>query len=162
MSASTFDPRERARSRRMAKARKPDRPNRPDDSERAERDGWIGVDFGSFAATTKSRTFVPLLMLALAMALGVASLRIDLIRTRYALARAMESEQELIEEQRALIVRKRQLNDPAMLATLARERGFRPAEIVMTVPDPSPRSSEPALPDVAAASPTQIALEVTP
>jgi hypothetical protein len=77
-------------------------------------------------------------VVALLVALGVASLRIDLIRTRYALAAAIAEEKELIKEQRALIVRKRTLRDPVALAVMARERGFRAADSVHRVWDPMP------------------------
>ena len=70
-------------------------------------------------------------------ALGVAALRIDLLRTRYAVSAAMERENELIEEQRQLIVRRRQLRDPVELAVQARERGFRPPAHVVSLPDPT-------------------------
>ncbi|MBK7950387.1 MAG: hypothetical protein IPK00_16950 [Deltaproteobacteria bacterium] len=69
--------------------------------------------------------------------LGVAALRIDLLRTRYAVSTVMERENELIEEQRQLIVRRRQLRDPVALAVKARERGFRPPAHVVSLPDPT-------------------------
>jgi hypothetical protein len=124
-------------------------------SELAPRPAWIGTDVSGDQDPRHARALIPLLIVALGVALGVASLRIDLIRTRYAVAATMAEEQALLEEQRALIVRKRQLRDPVELAVQARERGFRPAARVFTLPDPSPvgapESDRLALPDVAAA-----------
>jgi hypothetical protein len=129
----------------------------PQPPAKVRRESWIGVDFAPLANAPSSRSFIPLLVLALIVALGVASLRIDLIRTRYALAEAMAAEQTLIEEQRALIVRQRRLRDPAVLATLAAERGYRSAESVRTMPDPMPATSfvDPGLPAVGSGPPRE-------
>ena len=99
----------------------------------------------------KSRTWLPLLVLALSVALGISALRIDLIRTRYALMDTMKQEQALIEKQHALIVDKLTLRDPSVLAALAERRGYRPAEVIRTLIDPMPMEVNPAqgLPHVA-------------
>ena len=108
---------------------------------------WIGFDFSGEHDPRRARALVALLLVALVTALGIAALRIDLIRTRYAVAASMEAENRLIEEQRALIARKRQLRDPTALAIEARERGFRPPAHVFSIPDPASASA--ALPAVA-------------
>ena len=59
---------------------------------------WIGNDLAHWVQPPRSRTFLPLLILALLVALAIAALRIDLIRTRYALAEAMKTEERLMEE----------------------------------------------------------------
>lgn len=103
--------------------------------------GWIGVDFAGWpdwAAAPSSRTWLPLVTLALALALGIAALRIDLIRTRYALADVVAREEALLAEQRELIARKRSLRSPTVLARLARERGFRPVAAARVLTDPMP------------------------
>jgi hypothetical protein len=97
---------------------------------------WIGVDFASRRSPTGSRALIPLLIVAIVAALGVAALRIDLIRIRYAMAATMAEESALLEEQRALIVRKRERLDPVELAIQARARGFGPPAHVFTLPDP--------------------------
>ena len=102
-----------------------------------ERGAWIGVDLSGEGRARRARALVPLLILTLITALGIAALRIDLIRTRYAMAAAAERENALIEEQRALVAHKRQLRDPVTLAVQARKRGFRPAARIFSVPDPS-------------------------
>lgn len=98
---------------------------------------WIGVDFSGENGPRRLRRLLPLLVLALIAALGVSSLRIDLIRTRYAMASALAQEKALIAEQHRLIVRKRQLRDPVELAIQARARGFRPAAQIFSLPEPT-------------------------
>lgn len=97
---------------------------------------WIGVDFSGEREVSHSRVWIPLLAMALAAALTVVALRIDLIRTRYALAAALGEEQTLLEEQRALVVRKRELLDPMSLSIEARRRGFGPPAHVFSLPEP--------------------------
>ena len=128
MSASTWNDRERRRSAPPGKSSEPSRQKRD----------WIGVDFANLANRKPSGALLPLLILSLIVALGVASLRIDLIRIRYALAEATADETRLIEEQHALIVKKLQGRDPTDLAGLARERGFRPARAARSLIDPMP------------------------
>jgi hypothetical protein len=97
---------------------------------------WIGIDFSGEKTPRHIRKLLPLLILALIAALGVSALRIDLIRTRYAMAEALAEEKALITEQRELIVRRRQLRDPAELAVQARARGFRPPTQILSLPEP--------------------------
>jgi len=104
------------------------------------RQAWIGIDVSSDRVLRAPRGVYPLFTAAafvVLAALAVAAVRIDLIRTRYAASEAMERENELIEEQRQLIVRRRQLRDPVELAVQARERGFRPPTHVVALPDPT-------------------------
>ncbi len=108
------------------------------------RSAWVGVDFARDSPVRSTRAWLPLLTLALLVALAIAALRIDLIRTRYALARAAERERILIEEQRRLIVRKRSLRGPTGLAALAQDRGFAPIERALSLPDPMPSPETPA------------------
>ena len=101
------------------------------------RQAWIGIDVSNQPVRRAPRGLYPLFAVAVVVALGVAAVRIDLLRTRYAVAAAMERENDLIEEQRQLIVRRRQLRDPVELAVQARERGFRPPAHVVSLPDPA-------------------------
>jgi hypothetical protein len=124
----------------------------PEASSRAE---WIGIDFSGEKGSHRTRKLLPLLVLALIAALGISALRIDLIRTRYAMSDALAEEQALIAEQRRLIVRRRQLRDPVELAVQARARGFQPAKQILSLPDPIIAGSMaieaiPNLPSVAA------------
>jgi hypothetical protein len=112
---------------------------------------WIGLDFSGEHDPRRARALVPLLLVALVVALGVAALRIDLIRTRYAVAASMEAENTLLEERRALIARKRKLRDPTVLAAEARTRGFKSPAHVFEIPDPNLVTT--ARPSVAAGPP---------
>jgi len=85
---------------------------------------------------------LPLLVLALITALGIEALRIDLIRIRYAMASVVKRESDLLEEQRELIVRRRQLRDPVGLAVAARARGFRPPHQIIVLRDPKSGSPQ--------------------
>ena len=109
-------------------------PNRP-------RQAWIGIDVSSEPVPQTPRGVYPLFAAAAVVvvlaALAVAAVRIDLLRTRYAVSEAMDRENELIDEQRQLIVRRRQLRDPVELAVQARARGFRPPAHVLALPDPT-------------------------
>lgn len=74
---------------------------------------------------------LPLLITALLVSLGIAALRIDLLRVRYALAAATLEEQRLLDESRALTAEMRRLRDPYHLALQAQELGFvRPARLI--------------------------------
>lgn len=71
------------------------------------------------------------LIAALIAGLGLAALRIDIFRLRYALAEAVETERALLEEQSVWTARRAELADPARLAKLAEERGFvRPGQVI--------------------------------
>lgn len=66
----------------------------------------------------------------LVAALVLVQLRTESIDLRYRLARALQSEQQLLEQQRRLIVELRQLRHPLRLAALGTELGLaRPTEI---------------------------------
>jgi len=92
-----------------------------------------------------SRPLVALLCGALCAGMGLAALRIDILRLRYALAESIKSEQELLESRRVWTARKETLRDPSRLAKLAGERGFaRPQRVVDLHPqrsDETARSS---------------------
>ena len=113
-----------------------DRIEFPRPSEASAPGEWIGIDCSSKNGPRGVRKLLPLLVLALIVALGVSALRIDLIRIRYAMASALVEEKALIAEQRRLIVRRRQLRDPVELAVRARERGFRPPRQILSLPEP--------------------------
>lgn len=120
--------------------------------------GWFGIRVPIRERPRWLRMVILLLGFALVVALGIAALRIDLIRVRYALAAAMKKEEALMNEQRMLIVKRRELRDPVELATRARARGFRPPTRVLSLSDPiidggSAPSIADALPHVAAGPP---------
>jgi hypothetical protein len=77
------------------------------------------------------RPLAALLIGALVAGMGLAALRIDILRLRYALADAVETETALLEEARVWTARKESLRDPTRLAELAAERGFaRPGSVI--------------------------------
>lgn len=81
---------------------------------------------------------------AVCAALLLVSLRMDSIRLRYALADAVRAEQELLDQQRRLIVQVRHLRDPRRLEALAGELGLAPAACLVDLdhpracPEPAP------------------------
>lgn len=75
-----------------------------------------------------------LLAVALAVALAIAALRIDLIRVRYGLAEALGQEKALLEERREAVARLRELRDPARLARLAGEYDLTRAALIVDLP----------------------------
>jgi hypothetical protein len=77
------------------------------------------------------RPLAALLIGALVAGMGLAALRIDILRLRYALADAVDTEKRLLEEARVWTARKESLRDPSRLAELAAERGFaRPRNVI--------------------------------
>lgn len=89
----------------------------------------------SSASRRRFRLLPIFLVGALAAGLGLASLRIDILRLRYALAALVRVEKTLLEEQRELQAHVRALRDPSRLAALARERGFsRPDRVIELSP----------------------------
>lgn len=97
----------------------------------------VGRDFARArarlrGAPLRARRWLPALIVgALIGGLALASLRIENLRLRYALAESIRVEKNLLEESRVLTARVRTLRDPVRLARLARERGFtRPTRVV--------------------------------
>ncbi|MBW2230365.1 MAG: hypothetical protein JRG92_00700 [Deltaproteobacteria bacterium] len=93
--------------------------------------GIIGIDVGHTRVRLSVQRLLLVLALTLLVALGVASLRIEMIRLRYALAETSLEEERLLEEQRSLTAEKLRLRDPVHLAGRARELGFvRPERLI--------------------------------
>ncbi len=117
----------------------------PDDTPRL---GLIGLDVSGRRRRGRAWIGWPVIFAALVLALGVAVLRVDLIRMRYALADGLATEQRLLEEQRKLTAEMRQLRDPSDLAEHARAMGFVHPERVIDLPAPdaaAPASGDTAL-----------------
>jgi hypothetical protein len=94
----------------------------------------IGLDVSGRGRGRRSLIGWPVVIAALLLALGVAALRVDLIRMRYALADGLATEQELLEQQRQLTDEMRRLRDPSGLAKRARDLGFVHPERVIDLP----------------------------
>jgi hypothetical protein len=97
----------------------------------------VGRDFARDRAPVRRPTgFVAALAVgALFAALLATSLRVEILRLRYALGEAVKEEASLLEQTRVLTVARRELRDPRHLRRLAEERGFvRPARVIRLDP----------------------------
>lgn len=98
----------------------------------------VGVDFAPVPTRPRrhTRILVPAVLGFVLAGLLLASLRVELIYLRYSLAEAAGQEQQLLERQRLMTVRVRELRDPARLRTLAVESGFvRPRRVLTLAMD---------------------------
>lgn len=86
--------------------------------------GLIGLDVAGRRASLNPRRVLPILMVVVIVALAVTSLRIEILRQRYALAESTLEEQRLLDAERTLTAARRKLRDPVHLARLAKEQGF--------------------------------------
>lgn len=111
--------------------------------------GLIGRDVAGASRSLSARRVLPVLVAVLFVALGVTALRTELLRVRYALGDATLAEQRLLDEERTLTARRRQLRDPVHLAHAATELGFVRPEHMIDVP---PATSRPGATVLAAAS----------
>ena len=107
-------------------------------SSRGRRERMRGALSGRDLARTRlgagdrRRWFPALLLGTVLAALGLAALRVEVIRQRYELAELMQQQKRLLEERTALTARMRSLRDPARLAQLAREmRLSRPERVIV-------------------------------
>jgi len=99
----------------------------------------VGRDVADRSVGLSPRRVLPVLVVALVVALGLAALRIEVLRVRYALAEATLEEQRLLDEERALMAERRRLRDPVHLARRAEARGFvRPEHLIDLPPAPTP------------------------
>lgn len=90
------------------------------------------------AAGSRHRSLVlGALAAAVAVALVVAALRTEILRTRYELARVAEEETRLLRERRELLVTVRRLRSPQRLAGVAAELGFAAPERLIELGAPS-------------------------
>ena len=99
----------------------------------------VGVDFAPVPTKARRRTrwLVPAVLGSVLAGLLLASLRVEIIHLRYALAEAASQEEQLLERQRLMTVRVRELRDPGRLRTLAEESGFVRPRHVLTLTLPS-------------------------
>lgn len=109
--------------------------------DRRERRGarleLIGLDVSGRRGRARPWIGWPVIVTALVLALGMAALRVDLIRMRYALAEGLATEQRLLEERRELTAEMRALRDPSGLAKRARALGFVHPEKVIDLDVPA-------------------------
>ncbi len=102
----------------------------------------VGRDITTASALPRAmRRIAPAsITIAVVAALGVAALRVDLIRVRYGLADAVRHERSLLEKRRVVLAEVRALREPSRLAKLARKRGFVRPERIRTL---TPTTAEP-------------------
>ena len=95
----------------------------------------VGRDITTASALVRAmRRIAPAaITIAVVTALGVAALRVDLIRVRYGLADAVRHERSLLEKRRVVLAQVRALREPSRLAKLARKRGFVRPERIRTL-----------------------------
>ncbi|MDX1648246.1 MAG: hypothetical protein R3263_00195 [Myxococcota bacterium] len=101
----------------------------------------VGRDFARSRARADGdgrATWVPALVACVVAALLLAALRVQVLRVRYELGRAVAEETRLLERQRAATVALGELRDPRRLRRLAAERGFvRPERVIELSSDAS-------------------------
>jgi hypothetical protein len=105
-----------------------------------ERRELVGKDLAERPRRARRRSGLrlPFALGAIAAALLLVTLRVEILRLRYALAEVASQEEELLERSRQTTVRVRELRDPARLAKLAAERGFGRPERVLSLEVPAP------------------------
>jgi hypothetical protein len=100
----------------------------------AERADLVGRDLAEAPRRRvrgRARLRLPIAVGAVVAALLLVTLRVEILRLRYALAEVASQEEELLARSRQVTVRVRELRDPARLRALAAERGFgRPERVV--------------------------------
>lgn len=111
---------------------------------RAGASDLVGVDFARVrTAAPRRRVWLPAALLgALLAAMGLAQLRLEILRMRYALGEVTVAARALREERSRQAARLETLRSPDRLAKLARERGFGPPARVRVLQD---RHSGPSL-----------------
>jgi len=116
--------------RAQRKASAPGRPNVPNVRE------WVGRDVSEDFRPRRFpvRFSLPLVLVGLAAGLALVVLRIDVIRTRYALSEATAKERQLHEEQRRITVQMRKFRAPNQLVEMAKEEGFVQPERILELP----------------------------
>jgi hypothetical protein len=91
---------------------------------------------------SRARLRLPIALGAVAAALLLVTLRVEILRLRYALAEVASQEEELLARSRQVTVRVRELRDPARLRDLAAKRGFvRPERVLSVELPPAPGES---------------------
>jgi hypothetical protein len=103
----------------------------------------VGRDFADPPRRVRSRARLrlPIAVGTLLAALLLVTLRVHILRVRYALAEVASQEEALLEQKRQMTVRVRELRDPARLRRLAAERGFGRPERVLTLELPVARTA---------------------
>jgi hypothetical protein len=94
----------------------------------------VGRDFARVRASSgrlSTRRIAALVAVAFACALGLAALRIDILRVRYALGAALREEKALVQAQRQHTAELEALRHPSRLVEVAGKLGFAPPQRVI-------------------------------
>ncbi len=94
----------------------------------------VGVDLSRSSRRRTRGAILPWIISAILAALFIVGLRIDLIRMGYASIAALEQEQVLRQQERALTVEMRLLRNHTRLAAEASQRGFEQPSSVIDLP----------------------------
>jgi hypothetical protein len=105
----------------------------------------VGRDFADAPRRVRSRAGLrlPIALGMIVAALLLVTLRVHILRVRYALAEVASREEALLEEKRRMTVRVRELRDPTRLHRLAAERGFGRPDRVLSLALPVPPARRP-------------------
>jgi hypothetical protein len=108
----------------------------------------VGRDFAEPPRRPRRRLRLglPLAVGGVVAALLLVTLRVEILRLRYALAEVATEEETLLERIRQTTVKVRELRDPARLRRIAAERGFGRPERVLTVELPAEPATVAAAP----------------
>jgi hypothetical protein len=110
----------------------------------------VGRDFARVRAGTarlSTRRIAWLVGIGFACALALAALRIDILRTRYALGAAIREEKTLVQQLRMETATLEALSHPSRLVEIAEKRGFAPPRRVIDLRRQAPRSEPKASED---------------
>jgi hypothetical protein len=104
----------------------------------------VGRDFARVRAPGRlsARRVVWLVAIVFASALGLAALRIDILRVRYALGEAIREEKALVQRQRQQTAALEELRNPSRLVEVAHRLGFAPPERVIDLRGQASRSPQ--------------------
>jgi hypothetical protein len=105
---------------------------------------FVGRDYARLRSRERrvSRPWLIIALGTLAAALILASLRVSILRLRYDLSAALSEETQLLEQQRTVTVKLRELRDPSRLHELAKELGLGRPERVIQLSIPGAGSDE--------------------
>ena len=92
--------------------------------EPAGRLDLIGVDMASEFRGPRNQTIVPAIAAVVIACLTLVGLRMDVVRMRYASAKALTLERQLLDEKRLITVSLLRLREPKLLSVRAEKLGF--------------------------------------
>ena len=106
----------------------------------------VGRDFARMRGTARlsTRRIAWLVAIAFTCALGLAALRIDILRLRYALGEALGAEKSLVQQERQQTASLEGLRNPSRLVEVAQRLGFAPPQHVIDLRKSSRSEAKPS------------------